>query len=102
MKQTSLILLLNFIVAACLAGSAASAQENGFDLQAAIDAAAPGAVIDVPPGVYRQNLVIAKPITLAGLDWPVIDGGNQGNVIEINQAPDVTIRGLVIRNSGSR
>lgn len=73
-----------------------------FDLQAAIDAAAPGEVIQVPPGVYTGNFVIEKPLTLEGIDWPVIDGNNQGNVIEINQAPDVTIRGLVIRNSGDR
>ncbi|MCB0196472.1 MAG: nitrous oxide reductase family maturation protein NosD, partial [Anaerolineae bacterium] len=102
MKHTRLIILLNLILLALLTGSSMSAPESTFDLQAAIDAANPGAVINVPPGLYRQNLVIAKPLTLAGSDWPVIDGGNQGNVIEINQAPDVTIRGLVIRNSGSR
>ncbi|RME70486.1 MAG: heme ABC exporter ATP-binding protein CcmA, partial [Chloroflexi bacterium] len=51
---------------------------------------------------YRGNFVIDKPLTLEGVDWPVLDGQNQGNVLEVNQAPDVTIRGLVIRNSGAR
>ena len=78
------------------------AQSADFDLQAAIDTAPLGAVIQVPPGVYQGNILIEKSITLEGTDWPILDGGNQGNVIEINQAPNVTIRGLVIRNSGAR
>ncbi len=75
---------------------------SSFNLQAAIDAAQPGDVIKVPPGLYQGNFVIEKPITLQGIDWPVIDGNNQGNVLEINNAPNVTITGLVIRNSGAR
>jgi nitrous oxidase accessory protein len=73
-----------------------------FNLQAAIEAAEPGAVIQIPPGLYQGNFLIEKPITLEGIDWPVLDSQNQGNVIEINNAPHVTIRGLVIRNSGAR
>ena len=76
--------------------------QPAFDLQAAIDAAQPGDVIQVPSGHYRGNFVVEKSITLEGIDWPIIDGSSQGNVIEVNNAPNVTIRGLVIRNSGSR
>lgn len=87
-------------------GLAASSQAKGqvpaFDLQAAINAAAPGAVVHVPPGLYYGNFVIEKPITLEGTEWPILDGGSQGNVVEIRDAPDVTVRGLVIRNSGAR
>jgi nitrous oxidase accessory protein len=36
---------------------------------------------------------------MIGYDWPVIDGGGSGTVIEV-QAPDVTIRGFVITGSG--
>jgi nitrous oxidase accessory protein len=75
---------------------------NSFDLQAAINAAQPGDVIRVPGGAYSGNFLIEKPLTLEGIDWPVLDGQNQGNVIEINDAPGVTIRGFVIRNSGAR
>lgn len=78
------------------------AAQSSFDLQGAIDAAQSGDVIQVPPGIYRGNFVIEKSITLEGLDWPVIDGEDQGNVIEVNSAPHVTLRGLVIRNSGAR
>lgn len=75
---------------------------SSFKLQAAIDAAQPGDVIEVPPGLYRGNFVINKPLTLEGLGWPVLDGDNQGNVISIDNASDVIIRGFVIRNSGVR
>ena len=78
------------------------AQPSSFDLQAAINAAKPGDTIQVPPGVYEGNFVINKPVTLEGIDWPVLDANNHGNVIEINNAPDVTIKGFVLRNSGSR
>lgn len=40
---------------------------GGFaSIQAAIDAAAPGAVITVEPGVYRGYLLIDKPVTVRG------------------------------------
>jgi nitrous oxidase accessory protein len=117
MKRSHVLRLLSLILIALILGGAALAGPNGFagrwadqtaladsplDLQAAIDAARPGAVIEVPPGLYRGNLLIEKPLTLAGIDWPIIDGGSRGNVIEINNAPGVTIRGLIIRNSGAR
>lgn len=85
-----------------LGGGAVEAASTPFELRAAIEAARPGEVVRVPAGIYRGNFVIDKPLTLEGVGWPVIDGGNQGNVIEVNQAPDVTIRGMVIRNSGAR
>lgn len=75
---------------------------SSFDLQAAIDAAQPGDTIQVPPGLYQGNFLIEKSITLEGVDWPVIDGNNRGNVITVNNAPDVAIRGFIIRNSGDR
>lgn len=97
-----MILLANLILLNITAGHSTFAQNNNFDLQAALDTAQPGDVIQVPPGFYQGNLVIKKPITLEGQDWPVIDGNNQGSVIEVNNTPDVTIRGFVIRNSGAR
>jgi nitrous oxidase accessory protein len=75
---------------------------SSFDLQAAIDAAQPGAVIQVPPGLYQGNFLIEKPLTLEGIDWPILDGKAQGHVIQVNQAPHVTLRGLIIRNTGTR
>ena len=65
-----------------------------------IDAAAAGSVVEVGPGVHREQLRIEKPITLVGRGRPVIDGGGRGDIIEI-AAPDVTIRGFVLRNTGT-
>lgn len=76
-----------------------SAQSAAFDLAGALAAAAPGATIVVPPGVYAGPLLIEKPVVLEGQDYPVIDGGGKGDVVTI-QAPGVTIRGFVVRNSG--
>ncbi|MEZ4614012.1 MAG: hypothetical protein R2867_00660 [Caldilineaceae bacterium] len=59
-----------------------------------------GATILVPPGTYTGPIEINKPVTLVGVDWPVIDGGGSGDAMRVN-APDVTIRGFVLRNSGS-
>ncbi len=101
MKRT-IIALFTFLILINLTPGNTFAQTAPFDLQAAIDAAQPGDVIRISPGVYRGNFIIEKPITLEGIDWPVLDGNNQGHVIEINNTPDVTIRGLVIRNSGAR
>ena len=77
-----------------------TAQNQLFDLQAAIAAAQPGDTILVPPGAYAGPLLIDKPVTLEGQGMPVIDSGGQGDVVTIS-APDVTLRGFVIRNSGT-
>ncbi len=38
-------------------------------LQSAIDAAAPGTVIHLEPGEWRERIVISKPLTLEGAGW---------------------------------
>lgn len=58
-----------------------------------------GAAVHVPPGVYREHLRITKPITLVADGEVVIDGGGSGDIIEIT-APDVTIRGFRVQNTG--
>ncbi|MBL8057130.1 MAG: right-handed parallel beta-helix repeat-containing protein, partial [Anaerolineales bacterium] len=65
---------------------------------AALAAAQPGATIEVHGGVYPA-LVVDKPVTLIGVEWPVLDGGGRGTVVQITAA-DVTLRGFVVRNSG--
>lgn len=48
--------------------------------------------------IYKERLVIQKPITLKGVGTPIIDGGQRGDVIKVN-ADNVTIEGLQIQNS---
>lgn len=64
-----------------------------------IAAAADGATIEIPAGIYREQLRIDRPVTLSGQPGAIIDGGGAGDIIEIT-APDVTIRGFTIRNTG--
>jgi nitrous oxidase accessory protein len=68
-------------------------------LSEALDQAVDGDIIEVYGGRYHESLIIDKPVTLAGYDWPVIDGGGTGTVITV-AAPDVTVRGFVITGSG--
>lgn len=68
-------------------------------LDAAIQAAPEGATIEVQGGSYTGPVVIDKPLTLLGVDGPVIDGGGQGTIVRIS-APNVVLKGFVIQNSG--
>ena len=91
---------------ACLAlalGGAAYAAvvqiQPGDSIQAAIESAQPGDTIEVARGHYRENLKIAIPLTLRGIDRPTIDGGLQGHTIMVT-AEDVTIDGFIVADSG--
>jgi nitrous oxidase accessory protein len=74
--------------------------EAGGSIQSAIDRAAPGDVVLVERAVYRENLRIDKSLTLRGLDRPTITGGLTGDTIRVT-APDVTIEGFIVRDSGA-
>jgi len=64
-------------------------------LQQKVDAAAPGAVVVVPPGEYRGDLVIGRPLTLRGFGRPHLVGSGKGSVIRL-RAANVTVEGLDI------
>ena len=68
-------------------------------LAEAVAAAQPGDTIEVTGGEFHGNLVLDRPLTLIGLDQPVLDADGQGTVLRIN-APDTTVRGFLVRNSG--
>lgn len=69
-------------------------------IQKAISMVEPGGHIEVMPGEYREhNIGIDKPLTLEGIDRPVIDGESDGFIIVI-KADSVTVRGFDIKNSG--
>jgi nitrous oxidase accessory protein len=73
--------------------------QPGQAIQPVIERAAAGDVVEVQRGHYAGNLVIAKPLTLRGIQRPTISGGLQGDTIRV-KSPDVTIEGLIVRDSG--
>jgi nitrous oxidase accessory protein len=87
-------------------GAVAFAQATApFNLQAAIDAAPPGATVSVPPGVYSGALIITKQLHLTGATGPngeraIIDGAGKGSVLTVH-ASGTILENLVIRNSGN-
>jgi hypothetical protein len=96
------------ISAVALSGTAAASTKNVpgdfATVQQALDAAVTGDVIQIAPGRYVENLVIATPgITLEGLKIDgfkvVIDGSYTGPCLLV-QADSVTLMSLTLDNGG--
>ncbi|MCC7245239.1 MAG: nitrous oxide reductase family maturation protein NosD [Saprospiraceae bacterium] len=69
-------------------------------IREAINMAAAGDTIYIHEGYYQEgNLTIDKPLALIGLNYPVLDGNHQVEILTVT-ASDVVIFGLEIRNSG--
>lgn len=100
-----LAVLLGSLLFSQMVSAASYHIKPGQDLQQAIDQAEAGSEIVLAPGQYRGNLVITKSLSLTGRrqagSRPVISGQLQADVIRI-KATDVTIRGLIIRDSGDQ
>lgn len=70
-------------------------------IKEALGRAAPADTIEVAGGLYKEGRIdIFKPVRILGINHPVIDGEQKGHVIYVD-APDVTIEGLLIQNSGT-
>ncbi len=72
-------------------------------IQAAIDAAGPGDVVEVSGGTYRENLVVDMPIVLRGAgngtERPIVDAGGSGSAVAL-VADGVRLEGFVLKNGG--
>ena len=71
-------------------------------ITAAVDAANPGDVVEVGPGVYRESVVLGSNIILsgAGADSTVIEAVDSHAVLA-DQVRASTIRGFTLRGAGS-
>ena len=93
------LVALGMALCPLVASAATLGVAPGQSIQAAIDQAQPGDVIEVQRARYRENLRIDKPLTLRGVDRPTVDGSGQGDTIRVT-APDVVIEGMIVANSG--
>jgi nitrous oxidase accessory protein len=94
------LVILFLTTGGCLGGTVpALAGATAFDLPAALASAATNAIFHVPAGVYSGPLTITQPVTLIAEPGAILQGTGQGTVVCI-EAPDVTLRGFIIRNSG--
>ncbi len=69
-------------------------------LRAAVAEAPAGVVLRLAAGVHTGPVVIERPLVLEGEDGAVVQGAGQGKVISVS-APDVTVRNLTVRGSGT-
>jgi parallel beta-helix repeat protein len=70
-------------------------------IQEAINNASTGDTIMVHSGVYYENVVVDKSVTLKGIGQPVVDARGEGSVITLT-ADGITLEGFTVANSGRR
>ena len=69
-------------------------------IQLAIDLAVSGDTVIVEKGIYTEfEIVIKKPLTIIGVDYPIVDAQEKGFVFDIT-ADSVTISGFKLINVG--
>src|SRR5689334_5981128 len=95
----SLLVLLSIMITSAYS---MQAQPNAIvvttTIQAAVDAAQPGDIVRVPPGIYRENVLVSKNnITIKGQSGAVLDGtglpGNSGITVR-SSSPSARINGF--------
>jgi nitrous oxidase accessory protein len=90
------------IIAAGVAASASAETLKAVPeqpLQALLDRAQDGDVVELGQGEYRGPIRIDRRVVLAGRPGAVLTGQDEGSVVTVS-VPGVTIRGLTIRGSG--
>ena len=91
-------LVLPMIAGAAEPASTRSTASEAANLQARIDRAEPGDILDLAPGRYDGPIHIVKPLTLRG-EAAVIEGNGEGSVIVVS-SPGTRLEGLRIQKSG--
>jgi parallel beta-helix repeat protein len=103
----SLLLLLAmfgalFVTPAAANPTTRSVPTSDPTIQALINAAKPGSIVNVPSGTYYEHVIVNKSLTLIGenMSTTIIDGNGTGLVIR-SSASNVEIKGFTIQNGGS-
>ena len=106
-RDGMLILSVTFLVL-CFVGTASAGtwyvdDDGGADftgIQDAINNASDGDTIIVSSGIYYENVVVTKSVTLMGIGQPVVDADGEGNAITLTE-DWITLVGFTAKNSGS-
>jgi hypothetical protein len=71
-------------------------------IQAALDAAPPGAMVKVAGGIFHEHVQLREDVDLVGSGWrkTVIDAGGAGDVVSANGVHKFLLKGLALRGSG--
>ncbi|CAB1370894.1 nitrous oxide reductase family maturation protein NosD [Denitratisoma oestradiolicum] len=100
MRSSSLVFLLAWALLQATPASATTWRVSpGLSIAAAVAKAAAGDTVEVAAGRYEERLRIDKPLTLTGIGRPTLAGGLEGDTLRIT-APDVTVQGFIIADSG--
>jgi nitrous oxidase accessory protein len=87
------------ILLACASAVSATIPATGSISEALLQAGENDTVLVQGPSVFHERLVIEKSVRLVGTNSPVIDGDGCGTVLSVS-APNVTLSGITLRNSG--
>jgi nitrous oxidase accessory protein len=68
-------------------------------IQKAIDAAKEGDIVEVQSGIYKENVLVDKRLTLRGVGNPVIDAGGNGSTLRLADN-GIIVEGFTLINSG--
>jgi parallel beta-helix repeat protein len=106
-SQILIVLLLLGVLASAFSIRSARADtiivpDDYATIQLAINAASSGDTIFVRAGIYSENVVVNKTVSLNGenMENTIIDGGNLDNTVSVT-ASDAVISGFTVTNSGS-
>ncbi len=102
MKSCQYFILWLFIASAVpvTASTLVVDHQRHVTIKQAIIIAKPGDTILVKPGIYREgNIILEKPLTLIGENFPVLDGENKFEILTIH-THHATIQGLKFINTG--
>jgi parallel beta-helix repeat protein len=79
-------------------------------IQKAVNAASPGAFIEVRGGTYRETVNVTKPLTLQGIGFPVVDAGGKSSAIALSsdgivlqsiRAENASLAGIYVHSNDS-
>lgn len=100
MRLPSIFLLFQLISAASIGNTITVGTGLIKSIKQAIAIAHPGDTLLIMPGRYKEgNIIIEKPLTIIGKNFPVLDGDHSVEILTIH-ADHVTIRGLKFVNTG--